>query len=319
MKAFGQLLAGIVVMVLAGLAIFGIATVTTNNTNNTNNNQNTTTTLSIEEARELVDKACIACGVDENSLLTAALKPQSATETGDYNLQNVRQFLLMSKTVLEQGGGKDEGFIKEYHEGFGTQYFGYRLLNDGVEVDIGQDMYEGYQDQRIFFEIHYLDASKETWQFVVVNGEVNHEFGNKTNQQVGDDVSDDSLITVKGKNFDLLELSADLLRLTKSVYSDDLSVSDIDWAMHLSFDYTTTPTTYGVKIYGATQEKYDYVEQYYSYQAAAEMKNYTTEELNQLLANYHQKMVNAYSPNFYEVICIEYDVMEEVNHLLGLN
>jgi len=209
--------------------------------------------------------------------------------------------------------------IKEYHEGFGTQYFGYRLLNDGVEVDIGQDMYEGYQDQRIFFEIHYLDASKETWQFVVVNGEVNHEFGNKTNQQVGDDVSDDSLITVKGKNFDLLELSADLLRLTKSVYSDDLSVSDIDWAMHLSFDYTTTPTTYGVKIYGATQEKYDYVEQYYSYQAAAEMKNYTTEELNQLLANYHQKMVNAYSPNFYEVICIEYDVMEEVNHLLGLN
>ena len=318
MKKLGGILISALVLVLTGFVIFSVGTASLG-TNKNNVAKNIT--LSIKEARELVYKACIACGVDESALSTAALKTQSATERELNNLLPARQFLLMSKIVLEQGGGKNEGFVKECWEGTGTQYFGYRLLSDGVEVDIGQDMNEekGYQDQRIFCEIHYLDANKETWQFSMYYGEENNEFGNKTSEQRVDEFREGMFIAAKGKNFDLLELSADNFGLTKSVYSDDFSVSDIDWAMYLSFDYTTTPNTYGVKIYGATQEKYNYVEQYYNYPAAAEVQNYTTEELNQALANYRQKLVNAYSPNFYEVTCIEYDVMVEVNHTLGLN
>lgn len=317
MKLFGRILVGIVAMVLAGLAVYGVGVVIKNN-NDKNSNTNSNVTLSIQEARELVDKAYTACKGDSNSLSTAALKTQSAVEEDqDYNLQNTIQMLLMSKIVLQQGGGKDVGFIKS--DKSDTQqsvfYFAYRLTATGVEVNLTLDYDDAIesdevQDSRTIFEIYYLDAKKETWQFSMYLGEVKNELGDRAGKLAFNE--SDWLLTANGKNFELLKVSMDQFKLTKSVYSDNLNVSDIDWVMYQSFDYVTKPTSYVVKIYGATQEKYDYVEQNYNYLAAADMQEYTTEELNQLLVNYRQRLVNAYSPNFYEVTCVEYDIWKEV-------
>jgi|GEM_PF-4161948 len=290
MKVFGQILAGIVVMVLAGLAIFGIATVTTNNTTN---NKTTNTTLTIQEARELVDHALAACSRDSgnsSNLSTAAIE--------DYEYDYVRpidaggtsylQVLFMAKYPLETyettAGAYRAVADPDYHLIGDTWEFVYELKENGIVLD-----YLVYKDGQLLpnktvLELYYADKSKAEWKMIVTMADINNEVENYTHQ----DSNTPGQFVVVGAGNKMKKFEWYQIELNKSLYGETLTQDNVISVVSERIDSTVNEKEW--KVFGDL-----------GYSPSDSAGTMTDEEINVLLENVQNDIKNVYSPKFYGI------------------
>ncbi len=247
-----------------------------------NKKDNQTDTITITEARSLVDMACAACKGDD-SLSTAAVEnyEYDFVRPSDAGGSSYLTLLYLAKYALADSEAANGCFVT----GNETiqMYVMYELTQKGIVLDFISVAGEiSSATNRNVLELYFSDESKDSWAMLFTTLGINNE-----SEVIANDENNFIQYSLLGKQNKINRVEVLAVEAEQTLYDADLTKENLDSSFSGYIDATNHEKS--AKSFGEVSMGWD-----------GSIDTFANEELDNIVTYVQNYAKNAYSPKFSE-------------------